>query len=183
MRNDIRQDYFEWLCEKVHVDQGERSYRILLRDLFLKHFYSLIPHDENRASDGLELREQYLRDIWYPKYVEIDGECTVLEMLLGLANRIDFELSEPYGEDASDRAISWFWEMLDNLGLLEFSDDRYFDFGGARYVNQIVDRFLERDYAWNGEGGLFPLKDSQEDQRDVEIWYQMNAYLMEMEAV
>lgn len=178
---DIKQDYFEWLCEIVHADQVDRSWWILMKDLHKRTFYSLIPHDENRASDGLELREDYMRDNWYPKYVDLDGECTMLEMLIGLARRISFEMSNPYDDEAPDRTVYWFWEMLDNLGLMMFSDDCYAERGGVHFVDQIIDRFLEREYDWDGEGGLFPLRNSQEDQRRVEIWYQMNAYLTEKE--
>lgn len=177
---NVNQDYFEWLCDLVNVDQEDKSWWILLKDLHKKQFYSLIPHDENRASDGVELREEFLRDnCWYPKYIEIEGECSVLEMLIGLARRIDFEMSDPYHDSTCDQTIYWFWEMIDNLGLITFSDDRYADCKGVCYVDEIIDRFLKRDYSWNGEGGLFPLKNSHEDQRKVEIWYQMNAYLSE----
>jgi hypothetical protein len=31
----------------------------------------------------------------------------------------------------------------------------------------------------DGSGGLFPLKNPQQNQRTTEIWYQMNAWLME----
>ena len=86
---DINQDYFEWLCEMIHVDQIDRSYWILMRDLHNKKFVSFIPHDENRAYDGLELRDDYLREIWYSKYEEIEGECSVLEMLIGLESAIN----------------------------------------------------------------------------------------------
>ena len=46
-----------------------------------------------------------------------------------------------------------------------------------------LDGFINRQYEANGEGGLFPLKGVCEDQREVEIWYQMNAYLYEHHGV
>lgn len=181
---DINQDYFQWLCELVHVDQVDTSYWILAKDLYRKEFYSLVPHDENRASDGLELREEYMREINYPKYISIDRECSVLEMLIALARRMDFETGDPYDlNNSNDKTAYWFWEMIDNLGLLPYCDDDYVDFGGMTQVDGILDEFLERGYSWDGHGGLFPLDSSEEDQRDVEIWYQMNAYLMEKNAV
>lgn len=177
---DVNQDYFRWLCDIVHIDQGDRSYWILAKDLHQKEFYSLIAHDENRASDGLELREEYLGSVGYPKYVDIGGECSVFEMLIALARRMDFETSDPYDvHDSTDRTSYWFWEMIDNLGLLPFSDDSYVEYGGMTQVDSILDIFLERGYKWNGQGGLFPLSMASEDQRDVEIWYQMAAYLNE----
>ena len=113
---DIDQDYFAWLCEMVHIDQMERSYLNLAKDLHYRKFYALVNHDENRASDGIALRELYLREINYPKYVTIDGDCSVLEMLIALAERIDYETCDPYDTNGPKyRTTYWFWEMIDNL--------------------------------------------------------------------
>lgn len=183
---DPEQDYFHWLCELVHIDQGDASYWILAKDLHQKKFYSLIAHDENRGYDGLELREEYLRDIGYPKYISIDGECSVFEMLIGLARRIDFETSNPYDfDDRTDRTAYWFWEMLDNLNLIQFSDDAYAELKDQAVVavDWILENFLRRNYNPDGYGGLFPLKNCHENQCNVEIWYQLSAYLLEHEVV
>jgi hypothetical protein len=183
---DINQHYFEWLCELIHADQGDKGYWILMRDLHSKKFVSFIPHDENRAFDGLELREDYYREMWYPPYETIDGadgECTVLEMLIGLARRIDFETTDPYDDDGTDKTVYWFWEMIDNLGLIKFDDESYVELGGFHYVHSIIDSFVKRKYKRNGYGGLFPLEKSHKDQRKIEIWYQMSAYLNEHQAV
>ena len=178
-----RYGYFDWLCDIIQVDKMNCSWRLLMKDLYQRPFYSLIEHDENRASDGLELREEYMHDMWYPDDVEIEGECSVLEMLIGLARRMDYETSDPYDDNSTDHTVYWFWEMIDNLGLIAFDDDSYFELGGIDNVDNIVDRFLERDYEYDGEGGLFPLVKSTKDQRDVEIWSQMSAYLLEKQAV
>lgn len=180
---DIQQDYFHWLCEMVHIEQEERSYWILAKDLHRKVFYPIIEHDENRALDGLELREQYMSDKSYVKYLDMPDECSVLEMLIGLAQRMDFETSDPLEENYQDKTSYWFWEMIDNLGLIAFDDESYVDLEGQTYVDSIIDEFIERRYSPNGDGGLFPLRRSRNDQRNVEIWYQMSAYLTENEAV
>lgn len=181
---NIEQDYFHWLCEMVHVDQEEQSYWLLAKELHRTEFYSLVAHDENRASDGLELREEYLRDINYPRFVEIEGECSVFEMLIGLARRMDFETSDPYDlDDSIDRTAYWFWEMIDNLGLIAFDDESFVEYDGMDNVGRIIERFLNRGYSRDGVGGLFPIERSREDQRKTEIWYQMNQYLNERDAV
>jgi len=36
-----------------------------------------------------------------------------------------------------------------------------------------------RRYSKTGKGGLFPLKHPKKDQTEVEIWYQMQQYVME----
>lgn len=179
---DIRQYYFNWLCDLVHVDQIDRSYWLLAKDLYHRQFVSIVDHDENRAFDGMELRDECLRDLGYPKYHGLDGPCSVLEMMVALAQRMDFETSDPYDENSCDRTAYWFWEMIDNLGLTPFDDDSYVDLEGQVYVDSIIDALVERRYSYSGYGGLFPLNRVDEDQRDVEIWYQMSAYLAEREA-
>lgn len=179
MKLDIEQNYFSWLCEIIHADQEDRSYWLLMKDLYRTKYYSLIEHDENRAYDGMELREQYLSQNGYLHY-DIDGECSMLEMLIALARRMDFETTDPYDlEEADDHTAYWFWEMIDNLGLIKFDDDSYVELDGQTYVDWYLDIFLRRAYKRNGLGGLFPLKYGCEDQRKTEIWYQMAAYLNE----
>ena len=176
---ELKSGYFEWLCDLIQCDKIDKSWWLLCKDLYNRTFYPLVPHDENRASDGLELREEYLDYICCPSCYEIDGDCTVLEMLIGLARRMDFETSDPYDHNAPDKTTFWFWEMVDNLGLLAFDDESYVELGGMRYIDEVITRFIDRKYDPNGNGGLFPLSYSRDDQRDVEIWFQANAYLTE----
>lgn len=179
---DVNQDYFHWLCELVGVEQEERSYWVLAKDLHRMPFYSLIPHDENRASDGIALREEYLSEINGPRYLRLDlGECTMLEMLIALSRRMDYETADPVYEQ--DNTAVLFWEMIDNLGLIEYDDASYADVRNRIRVSEILNNLIRRRYHRNGRGGLFPLKRPSCDQRKVEIWYQMNAYLMEKDAV
>lgn len=176
---DIEQDYYHWLCEYVGIQDKGAGYCILAHDLHKKPFYVLVEHDRNRAMDGLDLREEYLEDVNYPKYAHFDEECSVLEMLIGLARRISYETGRM--DEALDTTKDWFWEMISNLGLAKFDDEHYVDLDGFYKVDEILDIFLQRDYLRDGTGGLFPLKNATGDQRNVEIWYQMNAYLMEKE--
>ena len=46
-------------------------------------------------------------------------------------------------------------------------------------VKAAVECLLERRYLEDGDGGLFPLKCPRKDQRRVEIWYQMSAWVIE----
>lgn len=182
MKFDVNQDYFHWLCELVNIEQEDTSYWLLAKDLHRMPFYSLVPHDENRAMDGVTLREDYLNMVNAAKYVRLDlDECTLLEMLVALAQRINYETEDAHRE--VDHTAKWFWEMMDNLGLSEFSDDNYVRENGVVEVDDILERLVERGYSRNGRGGLFPLQRPECDQRKAEIWYQMNAYLLEKDAV
>lgn len=182
MSFDVNQDYFHWLCELVNVEQEDRAYWLLAKDLHRMPFYSLVPHDENRAMDGVELREDYLEMINGPKYLRLDlEECTVLEMMVALAQRMNYETEDAHQEE--DRTAKWFWEMIRNLGLDGFSDENYVRENGICRVDDVLERLVDRCYSRSGRGGLFPLRRPNCDQRKAEIWYQMNAYLMERDAV
>lgn len=180
---DRERGYFEWLCDLIHVDQGDRSYRILAKELYSRDFYYFIPHDENRAQDGLDLRDEYLSECGLTEHYVDLGDCSVLEMMIGLARRMSFDTIDPYNGRQGDLTTYWFWEMVDNIGLMDYSDDCYESYGGDWQVDDILTRLLDRKYRRNGEGGLFPLRLSRGDQRKVELWYQASAYLAEQEAM
>lgn len=164
--------YFkEWLCDFVG---GYGDYYYLLRLLFEKDFYSVIDNDDNRAAYGLLLRSRYCRETGN-ELGEL-GPCSVLEMLIALAISIDVDFMME--KDRSNRFDKWFWMMIDNLGLLNgFHDDVFMVRQNRAEI--IIDRWLSREYEFDGTGGLFPLRDPKTDQRNVEIWYQMQAFLIE----
>lgn len=171
-----KQDYFEWLCDLAGLQEHEgRHYLILAKDLHKEMFIISIERDENRAADGVKLREDYERENGVP--CAEAGPCTVLELLIGISLRIDFELADIY--DGRVHVKRYFWELLKNLGLDEFDDEHYFQIDGWFHCKDILDRFMKREYRRNGTGGLFPLKQGKGDQRKSEIWYQMQAYLQE----
>ena len=177
MRGDVRQDYFNWLCDMMHVDTGVASYWLLFHDLHSIEFVSHVDHDDNRAADGIALRERYSADAPWVDYDALEGPCSVLEMMIALAEAMDFEMSDAVNDIR--QPAKYFWEMLGNLGLIKYSDDAYVELDGMYNVRGIVDDFLNRNYLANGRGGLFPLKHTTTDQRNVEIWYQMAGYLRE----
>ena len=178
MQPDIRNDYFEWLidiaCGNMYAEQI--SFSKLLTHLHQIEFKYLIPRDYNRAEDGISLRRRYAYTVnhgYSYDYIisELQGPCSVLEMMLALAIRCE----EDYMDDPSigSRTIQWFWGMVRNLGLGSMMDHLY----DENYVDMVIDRFLRRDYEPNGRGGLFTIENCGFDLRTIEIWYQMNWYL------
>ena len=176
-RNETREDYFQWLCETVGDCDG-RQYSILLRDLHKKKFEIVVQRDENRVLDGIRLREDYIyeNDWMNPTYLDSDS-CSVLELLIAMAQRMNFELSDPY--DSTDRTALYFWELIENLNLKAFDDESYDDLDGYYVVGCLLDDFIERRYRFSGKGGIFPLRHAHRDQRKTELWYQMQSYLEE----
>ena len=143
-------------------------------------FRWLLDLDENRAIDGLELRNDILEsdsEITESLLAFRESPATILEVLIGLAHRMDDALTT-WGD--SSKVDIWFWEMVRNLGLTKFTDDYMVvspEIIGE--VNDILDGWMDRTYDFDGRGGLFPLMNPETDQRFVEIWYQMSYYIHE----
>lgn len=139
--------------------------------MYEKPFLWSVPNDDNRIEDGKDLRWEFMGESGLPEdNVWLSLECSMLEMLIALARRASFE---SYGTQTD-----WFWEFMDNVGFREYTDEVYSK-DVSRNVDAALERIIHRTYAYNGNGGLFPLKHPFDDQRKVEIWYQMSNYLLE----
>lgn len=173
MSKSLDELYFTWLYHHVAEDSRNPSetYWKLLRQLYCKEFVWIIPNDDNRAEDGKDLRLEFVES----EGIDVDHEwmnmtCSMLELLIGLSRRLSFEAEgEPRG---------WFWHMIENLGFEIYNDNSLYPEGE---IDRRLDELIWRLYKRNGSGGLFPLKRPPEDQRNVEIWYQLSAYLLEID--
>lgn len=158
----MRDEYFEWLCEKVDAKEETKHF---LNILHSTEFVAKVENDENRAVDGHLLRfefEYHCKNLEIePPKIEMNMYCSVLEMMVGLAARMIFIRNRPVPE--------WFWEIVENLMRASNDMDIY----------DMLNRFINREYNENGFGGLFPLLEPPCDQRKVEIWSQMHAYCNE----
>lgn len=163
--------YFEWLLEQIDCPH---NFRLLMDKLYRRTFTYTLKMDANRAADGLALRDRFADEYRDLRYDEIrHDECSVMEMMIALACRMEDDIM--HDPDLGDRSSEWFWMMIANLRL-DRMDDEHFD---AENVDSIINVLLGRTYFMNGTGGLFPLKLPKVNQRRVEIWYQMSAYLEE----
>lgn len=168
-------DYLEWLYAQVgSVDNKNlsKSYWTLMKFLYTKEFtWSYIEKDGNRAQDGRDLRRQFLADTGLSTRGDpgfLDYGCSFLELMIGICVKLEFQ---------SDMSVrEWFWVLIENLGLKRCTDANPPD---QEIINHILDKVLNRQYAPNGAGGLFPLQQPEQDQRDVELYYQGEAYLLE----
>ena len=172
----VNDRYFNYLYALVETNNN-RHFKMLLEQLYCMEFYSLVPNDDNRGVDGEQFRTLFIdkegpsRSLFVP-----EGPCRVLEMLIGLAYRLEFEM---LGGRFERPASAWFWVLIDNLGLKWCDNEAYLKDITVDQVDVIVLNMLERRYNEDGNGGLFPLIDPQKDQRRVEIWYQMSAWVIE----
>lgn len=165
--------YIHWLCDKVGIHSFDERTSILINALQEKGFYWTVPNDDNRGLDGLELRREFADLNNFDPDAIFEGPCTMLEMLIALAKRCDYIMSDLDNEDHTAR---WFWEMLENVGLDMKSLNSYEEDYTIDLIDKILDRILDRTYGASGRHGLFPLNEPERDQREVEIWYQMQAY-------
>lgn len=175
MAEPLDEQYFKWLYHQVsslRLKNPARTYWSLLRQLFTKEYVWLVPNDDNRVEDGRDLRNEFIIEYNLdtdPEWMSIG--CSVLEMLIGLSRRLAFE--------AEGESRDWFWEMIENLDLVKYSDLYFKQENNIRDVDGVLESLIWRTYSYDGKGGLFPLQHPRHDQREVELWYQLSAYLLE----
>ena len=175
--NKLLKTYFKWLLNFVCDSREEIYYRMVFEDLFNKDFFWLIDYDENLAIYGLDLRNQFLESSetyrkMYDIYGGFDKNCSILEMMIALSILIEDKIMTNYEENNTPK---WFWEMFNSLGLRNYDDISY----DEPEVDEILEKFLNRRYQTNGRGGLFTVQNSQKDMTKMDIWMQMNAFLIE----
>lgn len=169
MDEPLEEAYFNWLCAKVidvEFSTPSNSYDILLRTMHNTPFVWLLDRDDDRAMDGVALRNEF-RIFWDAHVASewLGQPCSFLEMLVALVDRCEFVSDIPGG--------AWFWQILSNLNFLDFPDDR----ADPEEIADILESINFRQYDHHGNGGLFPIANPTEDQRNVEIWYQFHTYL------
>lgn len=170
--------YFVWLYSLVarpDMQDPEMTYWGLLKQLYEKQFVWFVSRDDNRTEDGKELRLAFLREEDLQKsdvdrgWIEIG--CSFLELMIAMSGRLQFDL------DPDSNLAYWFWEVLvENIGLRHCNDAVSYEHCD---VDEILNRVIFRQYEPDGKGGFFPLQHPEQDQRGVELWYQLSAYAIE----
>ena len=174
----MEHEYFKWLIESIDPKHMiGKGYQPVFRKLYDTNFRwsSRFADDENRARDGLALRERFaeIRHIDISEIGLLDKPCSCLEMMIGIASRIEYEILSMPGEE---NVPGWFWRFMDSLELLP-ENPRISD---PSYVTKRLDIWLDRKYERDGKGGIFVVKDGYFDMRKMTIWKQMNAVCNEI---
>lgn len=173
----VQEAYFIWLYDRVFDVWDAASADSFTAVCSLMHqiaFTPLVEHDENRIAEAAGLRNDFhkqagsmgpgeLSDLMMP-------DASVFEVLVALAGRADFMV--PLTQKV------WFHIFIENLGLDKYSD-QFCRSRSTWPIERIINTFNNRAYRSNGKGGIFPLRRPREDQRRVELWYQMGAYMTE----
>ena len=176
----LNDNYFKWLLGILGFKEPMSCRYISM----LSYMYStsfrltdpIVGHDDNRLNDGFELRATYSNNFTMSDLPSIfDEEVSVLEVLVAFAMRIDDDIMY----DGSLHASKWFFIMVDNLGMTNFTDDRLGLDWCIDDEEQILDIWMSRQYGPDGKGTIFPLKTTAFDQRNLEMWYQMQEWFRE----
>lgn len=131
--------YFEWLIEKVGGEDWWGDYMFALSRMFERKYYYVNPIDEAVYDGGRNLRTEAIFD-----GVEVmsipNGETTVLEALIFLAEQIDTHLM--YNEDTGSRIPRFFDDIMISLnfkkedGMIDRQIDRFLD-GKAQITKRV----------------------------------------------
>lgn len=169
--SELEMSYFDWLYDKMcKREYGiKKEYYNLFHALYSTEFTWIIDMDSNRAADGETLRYVYATDVYGDievKNILSSKPVNVLEVLIALSDRLDRDYS---GDPVTgSKAYEWFWLMIKNMDLYIFDDDHF----NPSMVKRCINKMLNREYSYNGKGGLFYSKNPDRDFRELEIWSQ-----------
>ncbi len=167
MSGDPQEAYLDYLEPQIG-GSNHQTFWELVTIMYRKEFVWLVPNDDNRVADGLDIRVEWFENMG--DAVEL-GPCSFLEVLIGLSRRMSFITDES--------SEGWAWQLITNLKLHKMQDpiSRYKELR----IEEILEAVIWRTYDLDGSGGFFPLLRPEKDQRETEIWYQMSAYVKEID--
>lgn len=161
----IDHDYYRWLVSKIFTPPN-KTFDTLFDMLHSQEFVWIVPNDDNRVADALELRDEFMNG----KEGSLTlGGATLLEVIVSLSQRAAFI--------AGSGPEQWAWILIKNLDMSRYHDP--LNDADMMSIQDLMERLIWRTYRPDGFGGFFPLKNPEEDQREVEIWYQLNSYVIE----
>lgn len=169
--------YHSWIIKKMRAENHLILFDILGDVQF--RWEPAVPMDKNRESDGRNLRNvfEYETGNMVPEIMD-KWPASFLETVVAMAESMESNIMYSPGTDTD--SSTWFWMMLSNIGIAQCDDDWFVSRNdGIDYVMEKVNKVLNRTYSRSGEGGFFPLDRPESDQRCVQLWYQMNAYILE----
>lgn len=170
-------NYFEWLLHGLNDNRWDfkvQNYSRLLNLMFRLEFRAINHMDVIREEKIEDLRDDFFYD--HDEHLngvpDMPGYPTVLELLVSLSYSMeDVMKNHKYG----DRTAEWFWLIVQNLGL-DGMDDAGFD---EEYVVAVFSRWLKREFAPDGSGSPFPMRDPPCDMTGVDIWRSFLWYVNE----
>lgn len=146
--------YFDWLMDQVGGDEWWEGYTETMLRLFRRCYYYENELDSATAQTAKDLRAEAIRD-GIPTIAVLNGEASVLEVLISLAFRVDRYL-------LPDRNVSlapkYFNDIIEVLGMNVDSD----------YIDNAIDRFLSGKSQITRKRKLRPF--------EATLWQQVNMF-------
>lgn len=167
MTTTLHDRYLDYLGSQVIANKALENRRDLFEIMHAIEFVWMVPNDDNRLVDGLDVRIQWMEE---HDASGLQGPVSFLEMLVGLTRRAAFLRDEKTPQE-------WGEEILHNLQLDQMWDP--LSQRKARKAIDIIESAIWRTYRRDGTGGLFPVTQPEYDQRKVELWHQLNEYVMQ----
>lgn len=153
--------YLRWLIDLVATPNEINRYLEVSKILYSEPYVPVHIMDENRAIDGIELRQEWLSLYDEHAYIYdgwLEEPCSVLEMLVALSRRANFTAT-------SMTTAEWFKTMLDNLSLripdVNFQENKH----KVYYILDLMDH-----------GEISPFPTNYPDYKD-QLWDQMMEYI------
>ena len=162
----LHEQYFEWLLFKVTDPKQPREFGMMYKELASTPFEARVGRDSNLIEHCEYMRQDYYdeAEFMHQNYDIEDGPITLLEIMVNLSIKAE-DIMQGFDGVNCER---WFNDMLENSGLIFYTDHRFSTVGARHKIKKIIDR----TYEWNGRGGLFyiPVLDEKNDLREVELW-------------
>ena len=175
-------DYYEWLIDLIRPPKGIytpiNQHGMLLFELWKREFvwFDAYEGEEARAMDGKTLRDQFLMACDKTPDAVPQGPCTVLEMLIAFALRIDTQVHD---WRIGNRPWEWVEMFIENLGFNDLIDSDINPIRDAGYINARLETWMSHQLGHNGEGGLFRFTQRILTINDMDNWAQMNRWIIE----
>lgn len=178
----IDEFYFNWMLGKLfESDEIRNTYLALCREMHNILFEFDLNNDENRQKDAQDLRYKFGMENGYSEAQicnTLDLQApTLFEVIVALLDRVQDNILCDMDKRISNQEI--FLDILkslkleDMVGTYNLRSDRLMEF------LDVVNRLYTKQYAYNGEGGMFTVNNPKGDMRETELWYQFMWYLDE----
>lgn len=180
---ELKTEYFTYLMrDRLGLDIDEHNpygYKSLCEILHDYSFIPLLPFDENRCSDCVDLRHEFSDEYGDIISSILPATGTMLELMVVLVGKISYNT---VGSIYQKSEGQWFEEMLKNADLNKWNNRLMTmvpeEFSKLNIYNRL-ETVIYRLFDWDGAGSFFPLRSPKNDQRHEEILVQMNNYIAE----
>ena len=160
------QEYIRWICDQLGL--RVTKWRGMISTLNKIPYRWSIDTDENRAVEGINLRNDYFKERGFNRVDTDSRDCTVLEMLVSLANRLNFDYVGYPGDEKNGRI---FIDFCKNLGIVsaESNENQCYS-GDFEDISENIDRWLDGNFEENGEGSPFYTPSEDINLSNLSVW-------------